>query len=144
MFSTELFFFYLTIDNMSRNVLNIESGRSFDVPNSTTVDNVVVWCNATGTSLGDSAVSLADQSLSGVNSITLVEQAANPGSGDTLWIDSSSGHLMLGDQNLHEIGDMSLARPSPQIMLLSAGMALLGALQKILMSVWMTQTTLQG
>jgi hypothetical protein len=89
---------------MSLTVLNIESGNSFSVPNSTTVDNIVVWRNASGTSLGESSVSVASQNMTNLKSITLTELAANPGTDDTLWIDSATGQLMLGNQNLHEIG----------------------------------------
>jgi hypothetical protein len=89
---------------MSRTVLNIESGRSFTVPNSTTTDNIVVWQNATGTSLGESSVSITGQNMTNLNSITLTEQAVNPGAEDTLCIDSATGHLMLGTENLHDIG----------------------------------------
>jgi hypothetical protein len=74
------------------------------VPNSTTTDNIVVWQNATGTSLGESSVSITGQNMTNLNSITLTEQAANPGAEDTLWIDSATGHLMLGTENLHDIG----------------------------------------
>jgi hypothetical protein len=69
---------------MLRTVLNIESRRSFTVPNSTTTDNIVVWQNATGTSLGESSVSITGQNMTNLNSITLTEQAANPGAEDTL------------------------------------------------------------
>jgi hypothetical protein len=89
---------------MSRTVLNIESGNAFTVPNSTTVNNLVVWNNTTGTNLGESSVSVASQNMSNLKSITLTELAANPGTDDTLWIDSATGHLMLGSENLHSVG----------------------------------------
>jgi hypothetical protein len=89
---------------MSRTVLNIESGNAFTVPNSTTVNNLVVWNNTTGTNLGKSSVSVASQNMSNLKSITLTELAANPGTDDTLWIDSATGHLMLGSENLHSVG----------------------------------------
>jgi hypothetical protein len=89
---------------MSCTVLNIESGNSFSVPNSTTMDNIVVWHNATGTSLGESSVSVASQNMTNLNSISLNEVAINPGTDDTIWIDSATGQLILGSQNLHEIG----------------------------------------
>jgi hypothetical protein len=85
-------------------VLNIESGRSLTVPNSTMPDNIVVWSNATDTSLGESSVSISGQDMTNLNSITLNEQAANPGADDTLWIDSATGQLILRTQNLHKIG----------------------------------------
>jgi hypothetical protein len=89
---------------MSRTVLNIESGNAFTVPNSTTVNNLVVWNNTTGTNLGESSVYVASQNMSNLKSITLTELAANPGTDDTLWIDSATGHLMLGSENLHSVG----------------------------------------
>jgi hypothetical protein len=48
---------------------------------------------------------LANESLSGLTSITLTKQAVNPGSANTLWIDSTTQNKMLGDQNLHKIGE---------------------------------------
>jgi hypothetical protein len=47
-------------------------------------DNIVVWSNATGTSLGESSVSISGQDMTNLNSITLNEQATNPGADDTL------------------------------------------------------------
>jgi hypothetical protein len=47
---------------------------------------------------------MANQSLSGVKSVTLIEQAVNPGSTNTIWVNSATSHLILGNQNLHEIG----------------------------------------
>jgi hypothetical protein len=85
-------------------VLNIESRRTFTVPNSTTADNIVVWQNAMGTSLGESFVFVTGQNMTNLNSITLTEQAAHPRAEDMLWIDSITEHLMLGIENLHEIG----------------------------------------
>jgi hypothetical protein len=89
---------------MSHSVLNIKSGRSFTVPNSTTPDNIVVWRNAKGTSLREASVSITGENMANLNSITLNEVAANPGANDTLWVDSAMGQVMLGTQNLHEIG----------------------------------------
>jgi hypothetical protein len=68
------------------------------------VNNLVVWNNTTGTNLGESSVSVASQNMSNLKSITLTELAANPGTDDTLWIDSAMGHLMLGSENLHSVG----------------------------------------
>jgi hypothetical protein len=68
------------------------------------VNNLVVWNNTTGTNLGESSVSVASQNMSNLKSITLIELAANPGTDDTLWIDSATGHLMLGSENLHSVG----------------------------------------
>jgi hypothetical protein len=48
--------------------------------------------------------------MANLNSITLNEVAANPGTDDTLWIDSATGQVMLGTQNLHEIVGMSRVR----------------------------------
>jgi hypothetical protein len=31
-------------------------------------------------------------------------KAVNPGTNDTIWIDIATGQLMIGSQNLHEIG----------------------------------------
>jgi hypothetical protein len=68
------------------------------------VNNLVVWNNTTGTNLGESSVSVASQNMSNLKSITLTELATNPGTDDTLWIDSAMGHLMLGSKNLHSVG----------------------------------------
>jgi hypothetical protein len=42
--------------------------------------------------------------MSNLKSITLTELAANPGTDDTIWIDSATGQLMLGSENLHSVG----------------------------------------
>jgi hypothetical protein len=89
---------------MSWTVLNIESRRTFTVPNSTTANNIVVWQNTTGTNLEESSVPITGQNMTNLNSIILTEQAMNPGAEDMLWIDSATGHLMLGTKNLHDIG----------------------------------------
>jgi hypothetical protein len=86
---------------MACTVLNIESGNAFTVPNSTTVNDLVVWNNITGTNLGKSSVSVASQNMSNLKSITLTKLAANPGTDNTLWIDSATAHLMLESENLH-------------------------------------------
>jgi hypothetical protein len=81
------------------------------MPNSTTVNNIVVWHNATGTSLGESSVSVASQNMANLNSISLNEVAINPSTDDTIWIDSTTGQLILGSQNIHEIGG-DISRPA--------------------------------
>jgi hypothetical protein len=65
-------------------VLNIESRRSFIVPNSTTPDNIVAWSNATGTSLKKVSVSIVGQNMANLNLNTFNEQVANPSANDTL------------------------------------------------------------
>jgi hypothetical protein len=68
------------------------------------VNNFVVWNNTTSTNLDESSVSVASQNMSNLKLITLTELATNPGTDDTLWIDSATGHLMLGSENLHSVG----------------------------------------
>jgi hypothetical protein len=47
---------------------------------------------------------VAFQNMSNLKLITLTELATNPGTDDTLWIDSVTGHLMLESENLHSVG----------------------------------------
>jgi hypothetical protein len=68
------------------------------------VNNLVVWNNTTSTNLGKSSVSVASQNMSNLKSITLTELATKPRTNDTLWIDSTMGHLILGSENLHSVG----------------------------------------
>lgn len=93
------------ISNISTNAADITAletqVQDFIVgPASTPDSTIVVFDGVTGKLAKESSVVLQDDTLTGVNSIDIKQNASNPGGGDTIW-SSTSGDLFIGSQQLN-------------------------------------------
>jgi hypothetical protein len=96
---------------MSKTIINTTNASGLSnittltVLASSTDREIVIWDGTGGNSIagGHGVIISAAGDLDNVNSVTFDQVVANPGSTDTLWVNSADGHLMHGATDLEDV-----------------------------------------
>jgi hypothetical protein len=86
------------------NASGLSNITTLTVPSSSTDQEIVIWDGTSGNSItGGHGVTIStDGDLENVNSVTFQNSVSNPGSVNTVWINTADGHLMRGSTDLED------------------------------------------